>query len=370
MRRGTVAAIAAASVLGAGAAVLLAGRAVSEISVRPRRSRAAAGGLRVHSIAAGRVALTRSPQTARRGVHALEWPGGHAVVGEVLETTSQTVVRRLERVDGTPPTSGTRVDLTPRVLDGDPMSALGMDYGETWVRGELGPMPAWYVPGIRDLWVIAVHGPGTDRRQVLPVLPVLHSFRLPVLAVTYRNDEGAPPSPDGIGHFGDTEWRDIEAAIRLALQDGARHVLLYGWSLGATMALQAAARSSWSDAVRGLVLDSPVLDWHTTVRRQATRRGVPAPLAELGVRAAEGRSGVDVQGFDRLARGDSLTVPTLIFHGPDDTVAPLAASERLAHNREELVTLHRVPGAEHAAMWNADPDGYEEALRRFLTPLV
>ncbi|MFJ6215795.1 alpha/beta hydrolase family protein [Streptomyces sp. NPDC092296] len=372
MRWGTVAAVAAASAVGAGAAALLAGRAVSEIAVRPRRpGPASVGGLRVHSTAAGRVALTRTPQAARRGTYALEWDGdGHAVVGDVLETTSQTVVRRLDRVDGVPPAVGTKVRLTPRVLTGDPLSALGLDYADTWVRGELGPMPAWYVPGVRDLWVIAVHGLGADRQQVLPLLPLLHGFSLPVLAVSYRNDDGAPPSPDGIGHFGQTEWRDVEAAIGLALDSGARHLVLYGWSLGATMALQAAARSSWRDAVRGLVLDSPILDWHTTVRRQATRRGVPAALAELGARAAEGRAGVDLDSLDRLARGDGLHVPTLLLHGPGDTVAPWRTSQRLAERYEDLVTLHTVQGAEHAAMWNADPDGYEEALRRFLTPLV
>ncbi|AXI80001.1 alpha/beta hydrolase [Peterkaempfera bronchialis] len=370
MRWGTVAAVAAATAVGAGAVAVLVGRAVSDRAVRPRMQAAAAGGLRVHSTAAGRVALTRAPQTSRRGTYALEWPGGHAVVGEVLETDAQTVVRRLERVDGTPPTPGARVSLTPRVLVGDPGSALGLDFDQTWVRGELGPMPAWYVPGIRDLWVVAVHGPGADRSQVLPILPLLYSFRLPVLAITYRNDEGAPRSPDGLGHFGETEWRDVEAAVRLALQDGARHVLLYGWSLGATMALQTAAHSSWRDAVGGLVLDSPVLDWPAAVRRQATRRGVPPALAELGVRAAQGRSGVDLGEFARLGRGEGLDVPTLILQSPDDTVAPLPVARRLADAREDLVTLHTVPGAEHAALWNADPPGYEEALRRFLTPLV
>jgi hypothetical protein len=34
------------------------------------------------------------------------------------------------------------------------------------------------------------------------------------------------------------------------------------------------------------------------------------------------------------------------------------------------VSLQTVTEAPHAAMWNRDPDRYEEALRRFLTPLV
>lgn len=63
-------------------------------------------------------------------------------------------------------------------------------------------------------------------------------------------------------------------------------------------------------------------------------------------------------------------MPTLIVHGPDDTIAPWALSRRLAAARTDLIALHAVAHAPHGAMWNADPTGYEEALRRFLTPLM
>ncbi|OSC54968.1 alpha/beta hydrolase, partial [Streptomyces sp. BF-3] len=42
----------------------------------------------------------------------------------------------------------------------------------------------------------------------------------------------------------------------------------------------------------------------------------------------------------------------------------------LAARRADLVSLHAVPQAPHAAMWNVGPDRYEETLRRFLTPLM
>jgi pimeloyl-ACP methyl ester carboxylesterase len=58
-----------------------------------------------------------------------------------------------------------------------------------------------------------------------------------------------------------------------------------------------------------------------------------------------------------------VRVPALVVHGPDDTFAPLAFSRRLAAGRSDLVTVQTVPGAPHAAMWNADPESYEEALR-------
>ncbi|MEZ0064830.1 alpha-beta hydrolase superfamily lysophospholipase [Streptacidiphilus sp. MAP12-20] len=372
MRWGKAAAVATVSAVGAGAVVLVAGRVVSEISIRSGGAApASVGGLRVHSVAPGLVELTRAPETQRPGRWALEWgTDGHVVVGDVVSTTAQTVVRVVEPGGSAPPAPGETVVLTPWVLRGDPKSALGLDYSETTVRGELGPMPAWYVSGLRDPWVIAVHGAGADRGQVLPLLPVFQHFKMPVLSVSYRNDAGAPPSPDGIGHFGETEWRDVEAAIRLAVDSGASRVLLYGWGIGATMALQAAERSAWRETVRGLVLDSPVLDWRATVRRQATRRGVPQALAELGMRAAEGRAGVDTAAFDQLASGDGLSVPTLLLHSPDDTVAPIAPVRGLASRRDDLVLFREFPGTEHEALWNADPHGYEDLLRRFLTPLL
>lgn len=372
MRWGTAAMVAAAAV-GAGAvAVLVLGRKASEGVVRPGiAGPGAVADLRVHDLTPGGVMITRSTGTARPGRYALEWSGGgHAVVGEVLAIGSQTVTRRLERVSSGVLERGTKVELTPRVHTGDPRSALGLDHVDTVAESELGELPAWYVDGKRGTCVILVHGPGADRSQALPVLPVLHALQLPTLTVTYRGDQGAPASPGGIGHFGETEWQDVEAAIRCALDLGAGRVILYGWSVGATMVLQAAARTAWPEAIAGLVLDSPVLDWSRTVRRERARAGVSGPLAELGALAAEGRSGVDLAGFARLASGADLHVPTLLLHSPDDSIAPWDAAARLAEQRGDLVSLHRVPYAEHAALWNADPAGYAETLRRWLTPLL
>jgi len=374
MRWGRAAAVAGATVVGAGAVALAAGRAVSEFSVRPRRTAAEADGLRVHAATADRVELTRSWESTRPGRYALEWgdeargPENRAVIGDILGTGAQTVVRRLE--SGSPPAVGTAVRITPRVLTGDPRTALGLEFRNTRVRGELGPMPAWYLPGVRDLWVVAVHGAGADRQQVLPVLAPLHRLKVPVLAVSYRNDPDAPRSADGLDHFGDTEWRDVEAAMQLALASGAGHILLYGWGVGGTMVLQAADRSTWRDNLRGVVLDSPVLDWRDTARRRAARRGVPDALAVLGARAAEGRSGVDTATIDRLALGDDLRVPVLLMHSPDDSVAPVGPARRLAGLRDDLVWYREFAGAEHEALWNTDPHGYEDTLRRFITPLL
>ncbi len=253
---------------------------------------------------------------------------------------------------------------------GNPSAALGLDHADVDIPGELGALPAWFVPGARDTWVIAVHGLGTTREHAMNLMEFLSRRHFPVLALAYRGDLGAPRPPDGLNHLGETEWRDLDAAMSHAVRQGAKRLVLLGWSTGATMALRAAAHSGLRDRVSGLVLDSPVLSWETTLRALAAARHTPGALLPLAVRAAQGRTGLHGDRTAEAVAPGRLTVPTLVFHGPDDTVAPWALSRRLAAARPDLVALHTVRQAPHGCMWNAAPEPYEEALRRFLTPLM
>lgn len=369
------AAAVATTLVGAGAAAVAAGRYAADAALRHEPGRPLPGGprLSVHSSGSGRVTLTRSLASLRPGTYGLCAPGVHAVVGPVLDGFDHgpdAVVRRLLAVTHGSLDPGARVTLTPQVYAGNPRTALGLDHADVDVPGELGGLPAWFVPGARDTWVITVHGLGTGREHPMVVMPFLHGQRMPVLDLAYRGDLGAPASPDGLGHLGESEWRDVDAAIRYAVRYGARRVVLHGWSTGAAMALHAAERSALADRVCGLVLDSPVLDWHTTLRALVAARRTPAALVPFAVRAAEGRAGLRADRSGPGADPGALRVPVLIFHGPDDALAPWGPSRRLAEARPDLVTLRTVREAPHGAMWNADPAAYEEALRRFLTPLM
>ncbi|MFF3747603.1 alpha/beta hydrolase family protein [Streptomyces kronopolitis] len=375
MRLGTAAAAAAITVIGAGAAAVAVGRYASDTALRPSPDQPFPGDSRltVHSATESRIALTRSLATLRPGTYGLTGSGCHAVVGSVvhgLPHPADAVLRRLERVTHGTLRPGHRMRLTPQVHIGNPRDALGLDHADVDIPGELGALPAWFVPGVRDTWVITVHGLGTTREHPMVVMPFLHRHRLPVLDLAYRNDPGAPRTADGIHHLGETEWRDLDAAIRYAVRYGAQAVVLYGWSTGATMALRAATRSALRDRISGLVLDSPVLDRGATVRALAGARRVPRALLPLVVRAAEGSTGVPLDRPADAVDPEELDIPTLLFHGPDDRIAPWTASRAFAARRADLITLQPVPHAPHAAMWNAAPSPYEEALRRFLTPLM
>lgn len=388
MRRTGVAALAAGSVLGAGMAAAVAGRLSAAAALRPTRRGTGplpAGfegpSLTVHRLTGGtegehgRIALTGARAALLPGVYGLAGRRCHAVVGPVLEeetreSAADTVVRRLERVTHGTVAVGANLRLTPIVHPGDPQTALGIECAGVDVPGELGALPAWFVPGDRDTWVIAVHGLGTTREQPTALLPFLRAQSLPVLVPGYRGDAGAPRPRDGIGHLGGSEWRDLDAAIDFAVRYGAERIILHGWSTGATMALYAAAESGLRRRIAGLVLDSPVLDPPATVRALAAARRTPAMLLPLAVRAAEGLARLDPERLATATAAGRLRVPVLVLHGPGDHIAPWQASRSLADRNPGLVTLHPVDNAPHAAMWNADPGGYEEVLRRFLTSLL
>lgn len=327
----------------------------------------------MHGTAAGQITLTRHLAALRPGRYGLAGDGSHAVLGPVLDTAehgADTVVRRLERVTHGTLATGDRAWFTPNLYVGNPGTALDLEYADVEVPGELGPLPAWFLPGARPTWIVAVHGLAATREHALNLIAPLHRRNVPVLALAYRGDVGAPPSPDGLHHFGETEWRDVDAAVRYALDHGARQVVLLGWSTGATMALRTAALSGVRERIAGLVLDSPVLSWETTLRALAAARRTPGALLPLAVRAAQGRAGLHADRDTGTAGLHRPAVPTLIFHGPGDEVAPWRLSRRLADTHPRLVALHTVRDAPHGAMWNADPADYEETLRRFMTPLV
>jgi len=139
------AALAATTMLGAGAAAVAAGRYAAHAALRQPTGRSQPAGfqgppLTVHATAAGQITLTRSLVSELPGTYALTGPGRHAVVGPVLDVPSSpdTVVRRLERVDRGRLAPGDRVRLTPQLYTGNPRDALGLEYRDVTVPGELG----------------------------------------------------------------------------------------------------------------------------------------------------------------------------------------------------------------------------------------
>lgn len=319
----------------------------------------------VEVVAVGEEAVTLAdgPRAERPGTWGLEWATGYARIGPVAEVTTEGVRRPLLALAGRL-RPGTKVSLDPLVYEADPSDA-GVDYENVIVEGPLGNYPAWRTAGDNDCWVIIVHGRGTTRREGLRVLPALAAAGFPTLTITYRND---PDGPEGGGRYGlgNPEWEDLQAAVEYALDEGANGVILMGYGMGGTIAAVFLHQSAEAAAVRGLVLDAPLLDAGAVVDADARSHNVPGPIAGLAKSLATLRFGVDWGALDQLNRVGDFEVPILLFHGTADTEAPVEVSDRFADSLGRTLRYIRVEGAGPGECWNADPPGYEAALTTFV----
>ncbi len=313
------------------------------------------------------VTLSRGTHAGEPGTFRLSWPAGHTTVGAVLARTSTTVTRALAGPSGGLKV-GARVGVQANPYTGTPASAVGLAYTTVLVPTPLGPAPAWQVTGRSTTWVIIVHGLGGSRADALPVLADLHALGFPMLIITYRNDLGAPRSPDHLSHLGQTETDDVAAAVRYATAQGASGVVLFGFSLGAAMAIRVAREPEYNTKVKALVLDSPLLDWRATLRYAAGQRGYPNVVTDLTIWMISRRVGLSYAAFDALDHAGQLDVPTLLIQATADTIVPAGLARRLARARPDLVTYLAIPGADHASAIDTDPVEYARALARVLAP--
>jgi pimeloyl-ACP methyl ester carboxylesterase len=324
-------------------------------------------GLTADTVAAGRYGLW------------LDGAEGHCRLGDVLEVDEERgrVRRELLGVDFGRLAPGF-ARWNQYYYGSSPDRSLGLPTRHVDVLTELGPMPAWVVEAERptDRWAILVHGRGARREECLRAIRPLRDSGISVLVPSYRNDPGAPSGPDGRYNLGLSEWRDIEDAALWAVQQGARELVLVGWSMGGAIVLQTLDRSWLTGHVSHVVLDAPVIDWNDVLAHHARLHGVPAPVGTLsrtlmGKRWARRLVGVhdpvDVAKTNWVARADELRHRVLLIHSVDDEFVPVGPSARLAEARPDLVCFEPWEGAGHTKEWNTDPERWEIAVREFVS---
>jgi alpha-beta hydrolase superfamily lysophospholipase len=326
------------------------------------------------------ITLAREPASPREltapGTFGVQWEAGYGRIGAILATAPDRIERAFTTIRGTRPRVGERPAVDGYAWPADPSVAAGRPAREVGYPSPLGSAPAWLVGGgrdTRDTWVILVHGYNAARSETLRTLATVARQGYPALAISYRNDPGAPRSPDGLRRWGATEWRDLEAATRYALDHGAGGVVLAGFSMGGAVVTSFLLSSPLAPRVRGVVLDSPALDLGEVIDHGATDRELPGlgtPVPPALTVAAKGIAGLrydlDWGQLDYVDRAGGLAAPMLVFHQTGDPTVPVAISEALAAARPDLVTFERFAGDGHVQSWNTDRARYERALRAFL----
>jgi pimeloyl-ACP methyl ester carboxylesterase len=187
------------------------------------------------------------------------------------------------------------------------------------------------------------HGNGEDLADSVPMISLLRSLGMGVLAVEYPGYGIADGSPSERGAYAAAEsallWLRAEREI------GPERVVLLGQSLGTGVASEMAKRGFGAR----LVLISPF----TSVTEMA-RRTFPLFPASF-VRHP----------FDTEAKAPAIALPVLIIHGTEDEVVPFAMGERLASSFPHA-QLIPIAGGQHNDLLSMHAIPMREALSPFL----
>jgi pimeloyl-ACP methyl ester carboxylesterase len=228
--------------------------------------------------------------------------------------------------------------------------------------------PGWIVAGDQPdgPTVIVLHGFGDSRYGALTRLDRLapHARRMVVYDQRGHGEASAPRSTGGM-----IEQHDVLSAIDQLGED--EPVVLFGYSLGAQMAIAAAARAARGGAARigGVIAEGPYRRWRTPVAAMMRCHRLPAEPV-LTLVAGLIRLGVGAEAcFDRATDAAAMGCPLLVLHGRVDPICPLAEARAIADAAAdgELVVIE---AGGHLDLTTVAPERYQRALDRFFQKLA
>jgi pimeloyl-ACP methyl ester carboxylesterase len=193
-------------------------------------------------------------------------------------------------------------------------------------------------------WLVYLHGWSSNRFQASWVAKHFCPLGWNVLAYDSRAH-----GKSGGDHctYGFYEKHDLRRALDA---HGIDEALVFGTSLGASVALQAAPSEP---RVRGIIAHAPFVDLRSAI---ADRSGpVPKKWIQAGITHAQREARFDVDAVSPLVAAASIRVPVLLVHGSDDPWTPPWHSERILDALAGPKERYLVDGAGHdGVLWRKD----------------
>lgn len=335
----------------------------------------------IHDGPSLQLVLEATADTIIEGTYAIYFDQGraHAVIGPIVSYVPRegSVTREVTAVFG-----GDLRTATAGWWSGSVYAhpeEMGLDSEDVTLELPDGAAPAWLVraPSALPTWAIMVHGRGATRGEGLRAVAAAQRLGMNSLLISYRNDGEAPAAADGRYGLGVTEWEDVQVAIDFALAHGAKDVVLFGFSMGGAISLQAADLARNRRHILAMVLDAPVINWVDVLAHQAELNRIPHFIGRygqlmlshpLGRRITGLAAPVNLKSMDWVVRAVELRTPTLIMHSIDDDFVPYGPTAELAKRNPEMVTFEPFSKARHTKEWNVDPERWENVVESWLRP--
>ncbi len=229
-------------------------------------------------------------------------------------------------------------------------------------------LKGWYVPKKTNPigTIVYVHGLNRSRIEMLPMSHFAHGLGYNGLLFDLRN---CGQSGRSVGTLGYNERWDVEAAIHYAIakERATRPIVLWGVSMGAAAALEAAAHSADVGAV---ISDSSFLSLREVIDHHARLfLGLPSfPIPDEIIDWIAWRGGFKPSDFDLRKAVQHINPRPILFIAVagDKRMPPSIARTLRSFSTNPLSRVVVVPGTRHGEGFNSGRVPYEQAVTEFL----
>lgn len=257
---------------------------------------------------------------------------------------------------------------TSMIADSLPADPGEMGFAFEAVRFTTGcgdELEGWLVEG-RDKAgppLVILHGWGDSRYGAMGWLEPLSPLFSRILLYDHR---GHGDSTQACCTWGATEVEDAAAAAQWLAEGSGRKVVIMGYSMGAVVALAAAARSA--DAVAGVIADSPYRRPSQVIARTLSLHGLPGRLLAPVAWTLLSCRWRQLRGVDAVELAHELKLPLLVLHGTDDRIAPAEDAQKIADTAANgrAVMFHN---ADHLAPAFEQTPHYVSEVQAFLATI-
>ncbi len=214
-----------------------------------------------------------------------------------------------------------------------------MPFDALEVEGEGVLLRGWWFHGVGQKrgTIVYLHGVGDNRGSSVGIAGHYTARGFDVIAYDSRAHGESQGDACTYGFY---EKRDLG---RVLARIEVKPIILFGSSLGAAVALQAAAEDRRVDAV---VAVAPFSDLRTVATERAPFFASRGNIDEA-LRQAERSALFRVDDVSPVGAAARIRVPTMIVHGDHDTETPHAHSTRIFAALHEPKRLILVPGRGH-----------------------
>lgn len=219
---------------------------------------------------------------------------------------------------------------------------------------------------------ICGHGyTGTSMKDCACISAYLHKLGYNCLLVDHRAHGESEGDYVGFGILDRFDWRAWIKYLETRFGEDIE-IVLYGVSMGATIAIMTAGLPNLSKTVKAVVADCAFTSPYDVFAHILKKdyHLPPFPVMNINDQLCRVKAGYGFKDYSTIDAVHTTKVPILFIHGRDDNFVPLWMCEENYKECRSPKELMIVDNAGHAASYYQDKDAYEEKVSTFLEKYV